>query len=104
LEQFEVTVEEIKGKHDGKPYNGILYCVTDEKENKLGRPFKSSLFGKEIGYDTLQKHYKLSKAAVEKKKIRENLRPVTSQAMQKATGMRDFKRLMIEKGIGGCFP
>ncbi|KAA6306370.1 hypothetical protein EZS27_041975, partial [termite gut metagenome] len=68
LEQFNVTAEEIKGEHDGKPYNGILYCVTDEKGNKLGRPLKSSLFGKEVGYDALQKHYELSKAAVEKKR------------------------------------
>jgi hypothetical protein len=103
LEQFNVTAEEIKGEHEGKPYNGILYCVTDEKGNKLGRPLKSSLFGKEVGYDALQKHYELSKAAVEKKKIRESLRPVIAQAMQKATGMEDFKRLIRGKGIGVVF-
>ncbi|KAA6312832.1 hypothetical protein EZS27_036300 [termite gut metagenome] len=103
LEQFNVTAEEIKGEHEGKPYNGILYCVTDEKGNKLGRPLKSSLFGKEVGYDALQKHYELSKSAVEKKKIRESLRPVISQAMQKANGREDFKRLIREKGIGVVF-
>ncbi|KAA6338935.1 hypothetical protein EZS27_013092 [termite gut metagenome] len=103
LEQFNVTVEEAKGEHDGKPYNGILYFVTDEKGNKLGRPLKSSLFGKEVGCDALQKHYELSKAAVEKKKIRENLRPVIAQAMQKANSKEGFKRLMREKGIGVVF-
>ncbi|KAA6317746.1 hypothetical protein EZS27_032146 [termite gut metagenome] len=100
LEQFNVTAEEVKGEHNGKPYNGILYCITDEKENKLGRPFKSSLFGKEVGCDALQRHYELSKAAVEKKKIRENLRPVILRAMQKATSMEDFNQLIREKGIG----
>ncbi|KAA6310835.1 hypothetical protein EZS27_037933, partial [termite gut metagenome] len=103
LEQFNVTAEEIKGEHEGKPYSGILYFVTDEKGNKLGRPLKSSLFGKEVGYDALQKHYELSKAAVEKKKIRESLRPVIAQAMQKASSKEGFKRLMREKGIGVVF-
>ncbi|KAA6343077.1 hypothetical protein EZS27_009208 [termite gut metagenome] len=103
LEQFNVTAEEIKGEHDGKPYNGILYLVTDERGNKQGKPLKSSLFGKEVGYNALQKHYELSKSAVEKKKIRENLRPVISQAMQKANGREDFKRLIREKGIGVVF-
>jgi hypothetical protein len=84
LEQFNVTAEEIKGEHDGKPYNGILYFVIGEKGNKLGRPLKSSLFSKEVGCDALQKHYELSKSAVEKKKMRKNLRPVIAQVMQKA--------------------
>ncbi|KAA6314278.1 hypothetical protein EZS27_035084, partial [termite gut metagenome] len=103
LEQFNVTAEEIKGEHNGKPYNGILYCVTGEKGNKLGRPLKSSLFGKEVGGEALRKHYELSKAAVEKKKIRENLRPVIAQAMQKASSKEGFKHLMREKGIGVVF-
>ncbi|KAA6337514.1 hypothetical protein EZS27_014411 [termite gut metagenome] len=103
LEQFNVTAEEIKGEHNGKPYNGILYCVTGERGNKLGRPLKSSLFGKEVGCDALQKHYELSKSAVEKKKIRESLRPVIAQAMRKANGRKDFKRLIKEKGIGVVF-
>ncbi|KAA6319338.1 hypothetical protein EZS27_030754 [termite gut metagenome] len=103
LEQFNVTAEEIKGEHNGKPYNGILYCVTGEKGNKLGRPLKSSLFGKAVGCDALQKHYELSKAAVEKKKIRESLRPVIAQAMQKASSREGFKRLMREKEIGVVF-
>ncbi|KAA6327287.1 hypothetical protein EZS27_023714 [termite gut metagenome] len=103
LEQFNITAEEVGGMHEGKPYNGILYCVTDEKGNKVGRPLKSSLFGKEVGYEALQKHYEFSKAAVEKKKIRESLRPVTSQAMQKANSREGFKRLMREKGIGVIF-
>jgi hypothetical protein len=48
LELFNLTTEEVKGIH-----NGILYSVTDEKGNKVGRPFKYSLFGKGAGYDAL---------------------------------------------------
>jgi hypothetical protein len=98
LEQFNITAEEIKGKH-----NGILYSVTDDKGNKTGRPFKSSLFGKEAGYDALQKHYENSKLAVEKKNIREQLRPVIAQTMRQAKNINEFRLLLKKKNIGVIF-
>jgi hypothetical protein len=98
LEQFNITAEEIKGKH-----NGILYSVTDDKGNKTGRPFKSSLFGKEAGYEALQKHYENSKLAVEKKMIRESLKPVIAQAMRQAENINDFRLLLKKKNIGVIF-
>jgi hypothetical protein len=98
LEQFNLTVEEVKGMH-----NGLLYSVTDEKGNKIGRPLKASLFGKEVGYEALQKHYEASKLTVEKKKIRETLRSVIAQAMRKAKNTDDFKKLLKEHKIGVIF-
>jgi hypothetical protein len=98
LEQFNITAEEIKGKH-----NGILYSVTDDKGNKTGRPFKSSLFGKEIGYEAVQKHYEQSRLAVEKKMIRESLKPVIAQAMRQAKNINDFRLLLRKKNIGVIF-
>jgi hypothetical protein len=98
LELFNLTAEEVKGMH-----NGILYSVTDGKGNKVGRPFKSSLFGKNAGYDTLQKHYETSKSAVEKKKIREQLRPVVAQAMREAKNREDFRLRLKQKHIGVVF-
>ena len=87
LEVFNLTAEEVKGKH-----NGILYSVLDDKGNRVGRPFKSSLFGKEVGYEALQKHYENSKLAIEKKKVNEKLRPIIAETMQKARNKEDFKK------------
>ena len=95
LEMFNLTAEEVQGKH-----NGILYSVLDDKGNRVGRPFKSSLFGKEVGYDALQKHYEISKLAIEKKKVRETLRPLVAEAMRKTGNQKDFKKYLKEKGIG----
>ena len=95
---FNLTAEEVKGKH-----NGILYSILDDKGNKVGRPFKSSLFGKEVGYEALQKHYETSKLIVEKKKIWETLRPVIAEAMRKAKNKEDFKKLLKEKKVGVIF-
>jgi hypothetical protein len=98
LEQFNITAEEIKGER-----NGILYSVTDEKGNKLGKPFKSSLFGKETGFEALQKHYEISKLAIEKEKIRERLRPAIAKVMREANSREDFIKRLKENKTGVIF-
>ena len=72
LEFFNLTAEEVKIKDK---QNGILYSVLDDKGNKVRRPFKSSLFGKETGYKALQKHFENSKLAIEKKKNKRSPAP-----------------------------
>jgi hypothetical protein len=103
LEQFNVTVEEVKGEHKGKPYQGLIYSAIDDKGEKVGVPIKSSKFGKSVGYDVMQKHFEHSKSAIEKNKIKENLRPVITKAMKDANSINDFKHLLKEKGIGAIF-
>ena len=98
LERFNITAEEVKGKH-----NGILYSVLDDKGNKVGRPFKSSLFSKEVGYEALQKRYEISKLAIEKKRIRETLRPAITEVMRKAKNKDDFKKLLKEQKLDVAF-
>jgi hypothetical protein len=103
LEQFNLTAEEVKGNCNGKAYNGILYSVTDDKGNRQGKPFKSSLFGKEVGYNALQHHFEVSKLAVEKKNIREQLRPKIAGAMHKARNIDDFGKLLKTNKIDVIF-
>jgi len=98
LEMFNLTAEEVRGIH-----NGVLYSVLDNKGNKVGRPFKSSLFGKEVGYVALQKHFENSKLAIENKKVRETLRPVIAEAMRKTNSKDVFKKLLKEERIGVIF-
>lgn len=57
LKMFHVTAEEVKGEYKGKPYRGLVYSVLDDKGEKLSKPFKSSLFGKSVGYEALQKKF-----------------------------------------------
>jgi hypothetical protein len=98
LEHFNLSAEEVKGLH-----NGILYSATDEKGNRIGRPFKSSLFGKEAGYEALQKHYENSKIAIEKEKIRETLCPVITKTMREAKNEDKFRKFLSEQQIGVIF-
>lgn len=53
LSCFNVEAKQVKGEHNGIPYNGVIYCVTDDKGNAIGVPLKSSLIGKKYGHEGL---------------------------------------------------
>ena len=61
LSLYNLTVEEVRGNVRGEDYNGLVYSVIDTDGNKVGNPFKSSLFGKSVGYEALQKKAAFSK-------------------------------------------
>ena len=49
LSLYGITVDEVKGEYGGQEYHGLTYSATDREGNKIGKPFKSSVFGKETG-------------------------------------------------------
>jgi len=55
LSLYNITVDEVRGNARGEDYNGLVYSVIDANGEKVGNPFKSSLFGKNVGYEALQK-------------------------------------------------
>jgi len=61
LSLYNVHVEETRGKVRDREYHGLVYSTTDDKGNKVGNPFKASLFGKSAGYAAIEKRISLSK-------------------------------------------
>ena len=53
----------------GREYHGLVYSVTDDKGNKVGNPFKSSLFGKSAGYEAVQRKFIRSKSEIKDRKL-----------------------------------
>jgi hypothetical protein len=51
-------MEEVRGEVNGKPYSGLVYFALNDKGEKVGNPFKSSLFGKSVGIESLKKTYR----------------------------------------------
>lgn len=100
LEMFNLTVEEVKEEYNNKPYQGLVYSVTDDTGNKVSKPFKSSMFSKPVGYDALQKKFEQSKIQIEQSDIKEKLKPIIAKAIREASGMDDFKKLLLQSGIG----
>lgn len=103
LEMFNVTVEEIKGEHKGRAYQGLIYSATDEKGEKVGVPIKASRFSKSVGYEALQKQFEKSKIVIEKSDVRERLRPIISTTMKRTHSIDDFRKSLLQSGIGCVF-
>lgn len=105
LSLYGITVDEVKGEYGGREYHGLSYSATDKDGNKVGKPFKSSVFGKEAGIAALEKRM-LSSAAWMKnhKDIATNTAARIASAMQ--TARRDralFERELMRQGIGVVF-
>ena len=69
LSLYNVTVEEVRGEVRGREYHGLVYSATDDAGNKVGNPFKSSLFGKSVGYEAMEKKFAQSKQTIKEKKL-----------------------------------
>ena len=104
LSLFNLTAEEVKGEHKGVPYNGLVYSVLNENGEKIGNPFKSSLFGKSVGYDALQKKMMQDKERWRTDKATKNrLRTDILTAVSQSKNRKGFEKKLSEKGIGVVF-
>ncbi|MDH6310619.1 hypothetical protein M2451_003462 [Dysgonomonas sp. PFB1-18] len=103
LEKMNVTVEEVKGTQNNIPYQGLVYSALDDNKQKVGTPFKSSLFGKDINLQILNQHFEKSKQQIADNKTREYLKPIITKAMQQAQSIDEFSLLLKEKNIEPIF-
>lgn len=99
LEQYNVTVYEVRGSVDGKEYHGIMYGALDDDGQQAGTPFKSSKFGKAFGYEALQKKFAASAEKVKKDHLTERARREIINAMQDISTKEDFARRLKEADI-----
>lgn len=104
LSVFNLTAEEVKGEHKGVPYNGLVYSVLDEKGEKTGNPFKSSLFGKTVGYDALHQKMEKDKAVWKTDKATKNrLRTDILQTILQSKNRKSFEKNLLKKDISVVF-
>lgn len=105
LSLYGISVDEIKGEYGGRAYHGLSYSATDKDGNKVGKPFKSSVFGKEAGIAALEKRMLSSAAWVKSHKdIATDTAVRITSAMQTAGRDRAlFERELMRQGIGVVF-
>lgn len=105
LSLYGITVDEVKGEYGGREYHGLSYSATDKDGNKVGKPFKSSVFGKEAGIAALDKRMQASAAWVRKHKdVSTDTAARIASAMQTAGRDRSlFERELLRQGIGVVF-
>ena len=86
LSLYNMTVEEARGNVRGREYHGLVYSVTDDRGNKVGNPFKSSLFGKSAGYEAVQKKFVRSKSEIKDRKLADMTKRTVLSVLQGTYG------------------
>ena len=99
LSLYNMTVEEARGNVRGREYHGLVYSVTDDKGNKVGNPFKSSLFGKSAGYEAVQRKFIRSKSEIKDRKLADMTKRTVLSVLQGTYDKDKFVSQLKEKGI-----
>ncbi|WP_116787847.1 conjugal transfer protein MobB [Flavobacterium psychrotrophum] len=99
LSLFNITAEPISGEANGVTKKGLVYFTLDTKGEKTSKPFKSSLFGKYAGLESLEMHFEKSKTVMAKHPSRTLLKNSIEAAMHMANSESNFKRQLLEQGI-----
>ena len=99
LSLYNMTVEEAHGNVRGREYHGLVYSVTDDKGNKVGNPFKSSLFGKSVGYEAVQKKFARSKQEIKDRKLADMTKRIVLSVLEGTYDKEKFVSRLKEKGI-----
>jgi hypothetical protein len=103
LSLYNIIVEEIKGGVEGKQYNGLVYSATDNKGERIGKPFKSSLFGKSVGYESLQQCMLQSAEIIKEKQLKRRTKAIVTKAMQLTLSRDDFEKCLAANGMNVVF-
>ena len=103
LSLYNLTVDEVRGNTKGEDYNGLIYSVIDANGNKVGNPFKSSLFGKSVGYEALQHKAVFSKKIIKEKNLTEPTRKTLEYALRHTYDKDELVKMLKAKGIDCVF-
>ena len=103
LSLYNINVEELKGEVKGKPYRGLLYSAMDSEGNKVGTPLKSSIFGKSVGYDGLEKRIAKSAERIKSKNLKAHTLKAVSEAKQSCQSESEFRAKLRQQGIDVLF-
>jgi hypothetical protein len=103
LTLYNIGMEEVRGEINGKPYSGLVYFALNDKGEKVGNPFKSSLFGKSVGIEALEKRITKSAEIIKNKGLKERSKKVISAAMQTCKDRKDFEKTLSKQGVSVLF-
>ena len=99
LSLYNIGLEELRGEAKGKPYRGLLYSALDKEGNKVGKPLKSSVFGKSVGYEGLEKQMQGSSLRIKEDKLREQTRQMVTAALGKTLDEKAFREKLKVSNI-----
>lgn len=99
LSLFNITSEKVEGELRGKMQQGLLYIPLNEKGERVGHPFKASLFGKSAGLPALELHFAKCKTVLKDNPTKQTLKSAVTIALQTTINEQAFKKQLMEQGI-----
>lgn len=103
LSLYNIKVEESKGSRNGHNYTGLIYYATDEKGTKISNPFKSSLYGASVGYNSIHAKIDQHKVTIKDKRLGKQTVPKIQQAVNNYTDKHQFINELKDKNIDVIF-
>jgi len=99
LSLYGVGVEKVEGDNKGHRYTGLVYSALDADGNRVGRPLKSSLFGKSYGIVALERQMAKSGEALKTKGLPVGLRATVATSLNDSRTGGEFRAALRKKGI-----
>lgn len=103
LSLYNIQVEEVRGEVRGRKYNGLVYSAMDKNRNKVGNPFKSSLYGKTVGYEAVYSRTEKSKMEMKDRKLRDEIIRKIRPLLQNTPAKKEFENKLSRSGIDVLF-
>jgi hypothetical protein len=103
LSLYGVGVEKVEGDNKGHRYMGLVYLALDSNGNRVGRPLKSSLFGKSYGVEALERQMTKSGEELKTKGLPAGLRATVAASLTDSRTGGEFRADLREKGINLIF-
>lgn len=99
LSLYNISLEEVKGEANGRPYRGIVYSALDKNGEKTGTPIKSSTLGKMTGSVELEKLMRQSGTVIKDKNLKARTHKIVASLLKAATSEADFRKALQQEGI-----
>ena len=98
LSLFNITAEKVE-ELGGKMQKGLLYFALNTKSEKVGHPFKASLFGKDAGIKSLEKYFEKCRNDLKDDGSKSKSIAAVLTAMTSTANEEDFKIYLKGQGI-----
>lgn len=100
LSLYNIGVEKVEGENHGHQYTGLVYSALDAEDNRVGKPLKSSLFGKSYGFEALEQKMKKSGEEIKTQgTAAASIRAAVAAPLAEARTGGEFRAQLRVKGI-----
>lgn len=99
LSLYNIGVEKVEGDNQGHKYIGLVYSALDADGNRVGKPLKSSLFGKSYGIEALEQSMKKSGEGIKAEGLAAKTKALVSASLTGSRTGGEFRADLRGKGI-----